>query len=177
MFRVPCFAIYFCNLVAFSLGFSKFSASSNLSFLFSDFRQLFRTSFLFSFLFMFLVFSFLNFFDTILKRLTFFHLFSEVLSKNFNSLSFCNWPWFSSSMHCFSKDAVSCKQEILSDDALRSLLSKESLLSNVSDALSPALLPAAKSVNTGEKGELRKSLVQLSFLLLFLFYSFWHTFC
>ena len=39
-------------------------------------------------------------------------------------------------MHWFNKDTVSCKQEIFSDDALRSLLSKESFLSNVSDALS-----------------------------------------
>ena len=75
-------------------------------------------------------------------------------------------------MHWFNKNVVFCKQEIYSDNALKSLLSKESLLSNVSDALSPVLVPAAKSVNTGEKGELRKSLMQLSFLLLFLFYSF-----
>ena len=47
-------------------------------------------------------------------------------------------------MHWFNKDTVSCKQEIFSDDAVGSLLSKKSLLSNVSGALSPALLPAAK---------------------------------
>ena len=53
-------------------------------------------------------------------------------------------------MHWFNKDTV-CKQEIFSDDAVNSLLSKKYLLSNVSDALSPVLLPAAKFVTTGEK--------------------------
>ena len=53
-------------------------------------------------------------------------------------------------MHWFNKDTV-CKQEIFSDNAVKSLLSKKYLLSNVSDALSPVLLPAAKFVTTGEK--------------------------
>ena len=40
----------------------------------------------------------------------------------------------------------------MSEYALGSLLSKDSLLSNVSDALSPALLLAGKFTIPGEKG-------------------------
>ena len=75
-------------------------------------------------------------------------------------------------MNWLNKDTVSCKQEFFSDDAVRSLFSKESLLSNVSDALYPALLPPPKVAVTEEKGELKMSLIQLLFLLIFLFYSF-----
>ena len=79
-------------------------------------------------------------------------------------------------MHWFNKDTVPCKLEIFSEDALKNLLSKDSLLSNISDALSPALLPAVKFAITVGKGELRKSLILLSFLLLFLLYSFLQAF-
>ena len=152
MFRIPCFTIYFCNLVAFSLRFSKFSTTSYLSSLSLDFRWLLRTSSLFSFSFMFLVFSCFNFFFFFyIKRLTFSIYFLKSFLRIFNSLSFCNLPWFSYPMHWFNKNSVFCKQDIYSDNALRSLLSKECLLSNVSDALSPVLVPAAKSVNTGKK--------------------------
>ena len=89
-----------------------------------------------------------------------------------NSLSFCNQTWFSLPMHWFSK--VSCKQEIFSADALRSFLSKESLFSNVSDTHSPELLPAAKFAITGEKGELRKSFIQLSFVILCFIWFYMH---
>ena len=58
--------------------------------------------------------------------------------------------------------------------ALRSLISKESFLSKVSDALSPALLPAVKFAITEEKGELRKSLLLLSVLSLHFFFVFIH---
>ena len=58
-------------------------------------------------------------------------------------------------MRCFNKDTVSCKLEIYS---------KDSLLSNVSDAFSAALLPAVKFAITGEKGGARKSLILLLFL-------------
>ena len=70
-------------------------------------------------------------------------------------------------MQWFNKDIVSFKQEIFSDDAARSLFFEESPLSNVSNSPYPALLSAPKFALTGEKGELRKSLIQLSFLLLF----------
>ena len=110
-------------------------------------------------------FFFFFFFD--IKRLNFSIYFLKSFVRIFNSLSFCNRPWFSSPMHWFNKNVVFYKQQIYSVNALKSLLSKACLLPNFSDALSPVLVPAAKSVNTGEKGELRKSLMQLSFLLLF----------
>ena len=70
---------------------------------------------------------------------------------------------------------VSCKQKIFSDDALRNLISKDSFLSNVSYALSSALLPAAKFAITGGKGKMRKSLILLPFLLLlFILFTFTH---
>ena len=69
-------------------------------------------------------------------------------------------------MHLSNNDTVSWKQEIFSDNAVRSLFSKVSLLSNISGALYLALLQVTKLAITGEKGELRKSLIQLSFLLL-----------
>ena len=55
-------------------------------------------------------------------------------------------------MHWFNKGTVSCKQEAFPEDAVRSLLSKGSLLlSNISDAPSPALQAAAKFAIIGEK--------------------------
>ena len=128
-----------------------------------DFRWLLRTSFLFSFSFMFLVFSCFNFFFFFfdIKRLNFSMYFLKSFLRIFNSLSFCNRPWFSSPMHWFNKNVVFCKQEIYSDNALKS-----------SDALSPVLVPAAKSVNTGEKGELRKTPCNFHFSYFFCFIHF-----
>ena len=47
-------------------------------------------------------------------------------------------------MHWVYKDTASWKQIFFSENALGSLLSKDSLFSNVSDALSLVLLPADK---------------------------------
>ena len=116
-FRVPFSAMHFCNLVACSLKFSEFSARSYLSFFFiSDFRQLLRTSFLFNFLFMFLVFNLLNlsfFWNSFkLRDLLSFIRFFKSLPRIWNSLSVSNRAWFSSPMHIFNKQTVTCKKEI-----------------------------------------------------------------
>ena len=61
---------------------------------------------------------------------------------------------------------VFCKQEIFSENALKGLLYKDSLFLSVSETIFPALLAAVKFAVTRDKGELRKSLMLLSFLLL-----------
>ena len=66
---------------------------------------------------------------------------------------------------------VFCKQEIFSENALKGLLYKDSLFLSVSETIFPALLAAVKFAVTRDKGELRKSLMLLSFLLL-LFITF-----
>ena len=54
--------------------------------------------------------------------------FLKAFLRIFSSLSVSNQPWFSLLMHWFNKGTVSCKQKIFSEDALRSLLFKDSFL-------------------------------------------------
>ena len=117
-FRVPFSAIHFCNLVACSWRFSKFSASWYLSSLFSDFRRLLRTSFLVFYLcfwclvfFIFLSFLFFNFSKFFWNSFKLRDLFSLIcflksFPRNLNSWSFYNRPWFSLPMHWFNKNSL-----------------------------------------------------------------------
>ena len=76
-------------------------------------------------------------------------------------LSVSNQLWFFLPLDMFDKDTFFCKEELFSENTLRSLPWKGSLLFSVSDIL----YPAAHSVFViiGGKGELRKSLILVLF--------------
>ena len=161
-FRVPFSTIHFCNLVACSATFSKFSVSLYFSTLFPDFRFQIKDLFLFNFLLLLLVFNFFNVFfwhSFKLNNLFSFICFLKSLPRTV-LFQFLIDSGFFSPMHIFNKEKFPVKKKF----SLKIFLAASgSDMFHIDIGFGTA----------GEKSELLNSLKLLSFLLFLFTFTSW----